>query len=108
MNRIKEGYELAAKAGGSKAPSSSSANSSDFEGDNGDAKALSSPVPLSKIVIDEDTESMLRRSVELYKESLDKITDASILLSQCLQDELKSFNEIKKILEEISTRGSRE
>ncbi|KAF7456368.1 hypothetical protein HWI79_3067 [Cryptosporidium felis] len=80
MNRIKEGYDLAITAGRNKVNL------------------------LLGQVVEEDKEKTLKQCIEQYKESLDKITDASILLSQCLQDELKSFDDIKKLLEGLPNK----
>lgn len=110
LNRIKEGYELAVKAGNiSKKLASNSSSSNDVTNSNSVLTGTSSPTESQEPIIPEyDTENMIRQSIEQYKESLDKITDASILLSQCLQDELKSFNDIKRILEDISTEDKEE
>ncbi|KAJ1605200.1 hypothetical protein OJ253_3259 [Cryptosporidium canis] len=112
LNRIKEGYELAVKAGCNKATSEDANLDSWSLGENGDNDDLNSEVqvtseskPLSPA---QEAEQTFKERIELYKESLDKITDASILLSQCLQDELKSFNEIKRLLGEISDKNREE
>ncbi|KAK9170898.1 Uncharacterized protein cmbei_8002140 [Cryptosporidium meleagridis] len=105
LNRIKEGYELAVNAGSisKKLASNSSSNINDVTNSNSGLTGGSSPTESQEPIISEDdAENMIRQSIDQYKESLDKITDASILLSQCLQDELKSFNDIKRILEDIS------
>ncbi|KAJ1615050.1 hypothetical protein OIY81_42 [Cryptosporidium canis] len=112
LNRIKEGYELAVKAGCNKATSDDANLDSGNPGENGDSDDLNSEMqvtsesqPLSPA---QEAEQTFKERIDLYKESLDKITDASILLSQCLQDELKSFNEIKRLLEEISDKSREE
>ncbi|OII73643.1 uncharacterized protein cubi_03441 [Cryptosporidium ubiquitum] len=111
LNRIKEGYELAVKAGSNREIATNDGGNTN----NAETKTVTDDANSDTIIIDtsfsteprslapEETEKIMRQSIEQYKESLDKITDASILLSQCLQDELKSFNDIKRILEEIST-----
>ncbi|KAH7649993.1 hypothetical protein FG379_001837 [Cryptosporidium bovis] len=83
LNRIKEGYELVMKA------------------DDEEQNIIKEIDTLSQEV----KNSKLKACIEQYKESLDLVTDATIILSQCLQSELKCFDDIKKHLEELSTKN---
>ncbi|KAH8740804.1 hypothetical protein FG386_002766 [Cryptosporidium ryanae] len=86
LNRIKESYELVEKTENEEQGITESSDTQTQETRN----------------------SKLKTCIEQYKESLDLVTDATIILSQCLQNELNCFDDIKKHLEELSVRNKDE